>query len=207
MYMEPQRRETTVVITTSLQPNRRCDSPHTGMESTMRVRIENVTASIKLDRDIDIRNLSLEHMRTESSEGHPVIIFRPSEAVAVQLYENGNVISTGTRSTFESRRVIVETLENLGLEYDPENIQVRDIMASTLLDHDINLEKAYVAFGSIAEYNPEWFSGVILHYDSLGTTGIIYSNGKVVVSGASNMDMVYDSFEAMMRVLSSIERS
>lgn len=184
-----------------------CGSQNQGTESTMRIRIENVTASIKLDRDIDIKRLSLEHIGMESSENHPMAIFRPTDAIAVQIYENGNVISTGARSTSESRRVIDETLQKLGLDHDPEDIQIRDIMASTILDHDINLEKAYMAFDSIAEYNPEWFSGVIVHYDSIGTTGIIYSNGKIVVSGASNMDMVYDSLEAMRDVLTRMEHS
>lgn len=171
----------------------------------MRVRIENVTASIKLDREIDIKGLSLEHCDLESYENHPMAIIRLTDVVVVQLYENGNVISTGTRSTSDSRKAICETLQKLGFDYDPGKIQIKDIMASTILDHDINLEKAYMAFGSIAEYNPEWFSGVIVHYESLGTTGIIYSNGKIVVSGALNMDMVYDSFENLLRVIASVE--
>lgn len=172
----------------------------------MRIRIENVTASIKLEHGIDIERLSLEHSGAEVSDGHPMAILRPTEAIAVQIYENGNVISTGSRSTSESRKVICDALDSLGLAYDPDDVVIRDIMASTILDHDINLDRVYLEFGSVAEYNPEWFSGVIVHYDSMGTTGIIYAGGKIVVSGAVNMDLVYDTLESVIGVIRSMEQ-
>lgn len=76
-------------------------------------------------------------------------------------------------------------------------------MASTVFHHAINLDRAYADFGPSAEYNPEWFSGVIVHFDDEGITGLIYSNGKVLVSGATNMDSVYDALDHMIGVLQS----
>ena len=170
----------------------------------MRVKIENVTTSIKLRQSLDIDALETSFGFLETKEGSGMVILHMDGAVSVQLFKNGNIVCTGSRTTADAKSMLADALTKLGITFNPNEIRIRDIMASTIVSHDINLERAYAAFGSSAEYNPEWFVGVIVHLDSLGTTGIAYSNGKVVVSSAKDMDAVYGTLEHMCGVLDRI---
>lgn len=164
---------------------------------SMRVRIENVTASVNVGDRI-VR----EALAGDGPDGGVKAVFHHSVSVTVQVYGTGNVVSTGARSTREARESICETLAGMGTEVDPGEVEIRDIMASSSFDGVVDLDRAYVAFGESAEYDPEWFTGVIVHLDPRGCTGVVYSSGKIVISGCRDMDAVYDGLARIVSVLS-----
>lgn len=173
---------------------------------SMRVRIENVTASTHVKGGFDL--VEFQNMiNDETEDASSRMVIRYSESIAVQLYENGNVVSTGSRSTREARASICDVLMSVGISLDPDDVQIRDIMASSFLDNEVNLERAYVILGESAEYNPEWFTGVIVHMDGIGCTGMVYSGGKIVVSGCKDMDSVYAGLGHIIKVLSDIDET
>ena len=161
----------------------------------MRVKVENVTSSIKLGRNLDLESMSSSDASEGTDADGRMLIVRPTSSVSVQFYENGSVVCTGSRSTSESMRFLTGALERFGVPYDPDMVGIKDIMASSVIERELNLEKIYPLFGVNAEYDPEWFAGLIVHFDDLGTKCVVYGNGKLVVSGAKTMDAVYDTLE------------
>ncbi len=161
----------------------------------MRVKVENVTSSIRIGRNLDLASMATRDGLEGTDAGERMLIHHPAPSVSVQFYENGSVVCTGSRSTSESKGLLLETLDRFGIACDPDKAEIRDIMATSLIERDLNLEKTYRLFGAGAEYDPEWFSGVIVHFDDLGTKCVVYGNGKLVVSGAKTMDAVYDTLE------------
>lgn len=169
-------------------------------ESELRVKVENVTSSIKLGQNLDLDSMSSSDGLERTDAGERMLIHRPTSSVSVQFYENGSVVCTGSRSTAESVRLLTEALDRFGVPH-PETAEIRDIMASSVIERELNLEKTYPLFGSNAEYDPEWFTGLIVHFDDLGTKCVVYGNGKLVVSGAKDMDAVYDTLERVRSVI------
>ncbi len=167
---------------------------------SMRVKIENVTASVRVRSGLDPS--ALANAERDGSDGSAKATVYQSDSITVQVYSSGNVVSTGARSTKEAKEAICKTLSGLGVTVDPAEVEIKDIMASSYADHDVDLGKAYLAFGESAEYDPEWFTGVIVHMDPKGCTGVVYASGKIVVSGCRDMDAVYGCLEQMMAVLS-----
>lgn len=172
---------------------------------SMRVKIENVTASVNAGNRLDPS--VLPDTGGDGSEGSAKAVMHHSDSVTVQIYGSGNVVSTGARSTREARASICETLAGLGAAVDPEEVEIRDIMASSFYNNEVDLGKAYLAFGESAEYDPEWFTGVIVHLDPEGCTGVVYSSGKIVISGCRDMDAVYDGLRHIVSVLSGVQRT
>jgi len=156
----------------------------------MKFRIENVVMSAALEDPVDIDIFSgkkeVESVRSGSS-----CVYRISDSVTVQIFRSGSVICTGARSTEQSVSSIKECMKALGIGAAVTSTEVRDIMVSTDLNRDLDLEDLYVKFGNTAEYNPEWFPGLIVGLEEFGIKAIFYSSGKVVLSGARSMEQVY----------------
>jgi len=71
---------------------------------------------------------------------------------------------------------------------DPK-IKIENVVASTSFDQKIDLEKIYNDFED-AEYNQEKFPGVVYRLTEPKTAALIFSSGKLVCTGAKNVDDV-----------------
>ncbi|WGI17577.1 TATA-box-binding protein [Methanonatronarchaeum sp. AMET-Sl] len=71
---------------------------------------------------------------------------------------------------------------------DPK-IKIENVVASTSFDQEIDLEKIYNDFED-AEYNQEKFPGVVYRLTEPKTAALIFSSGKLVCTGAKNVEDV-----------------
>ena len=80
------------------------------------------------------------------------------------------------------------------------NVEIVNIVISTSLEHDVNLEKMAASLAN-TEYNPEQFPGLVLRIREPKSTALIFSSGKVVCTGARSLEKVD---EAILKVIEAV---
>jgi transcription initiation factor TFIID TATA-box-binding protein len=85
--------------------------------------------------------------------------------------------------------------ENVDLDMHPSGIVpvLQNIVATVNLDCQLNLKDIALRARN-AEYNPKRFAAVIMRIRDPKTTALIFSTGKIVVTGAKSEDFVRKLF-------------
>src|SRR3990172_45802 len=94
---------------------------------------------------------------------------------------------------------IIKIKKNDGKRY----LTVVNIVVSSSLEHDIPLEKMAATLSN-TEYNPEQFPGLVIRIKDPNTSALIFSSGKVVCTGAKNLEDVHASIKKIIKSLEKI---
>lgn len=86
---------------------------------------------------------------------------------------------------------------------EQKSISVVNIVISSSLEQDIPLEKMAATFSN-TEYNPEQFPGLVIRIKEPKTSALIFSSGKIVLTGARSMEDVERSIEKIIKSLKKI---
>ncbi len=86
---------------------------------------------------------------------------------------------------------------------DEPKTKVVNIVISSSLEHDIPLEKMAATLPN-TEYNPEQFPGLVIRIKEPKTSALIFSSGKIVCTGARNLDEVDKSIQQVIKALEKI---
>src|SRR3989344_7804734 len=84
-----------------------------------------------------------------------------------------------------------------------KEIRIQNIVATAALEHDIPLIKLAETLPN-TEYNPEQFPGLVIRIKDPKTSALIFSSGKIVLTGARSMDDVDRGIEKIIRSLKKI---
>lgn len=85
---------------------------------------------------------------------------------------------------------------------ETKELEIVNIVVSSDLKHDVPLEKMAATLSN-TEYNPEQFPGLVLRIKEPKTSALIFSSGKIVCTGARNMEQVD---EAIQKIIKSLEK-
>ena len=91
----------------------------------------------------------------------------------------------------------------MGKKMGKKEITVVNIVVSTSLEHDVPLEKMAATLSN-TEYNPEQFPGLVIRIKDPKTSALIFSSGKVVCTGARNLEDVRKSLNKIIESLKKI---
>ncbi len=89
------------------------------------------------------------------------------------------------------------------LTREERSISVVNIVISSSLEQDIPLEKMAATLSN-TEYNPEQFPGLVIRIKEPKTSALIFSSGKIVLTGARSMEDVEKSIEKIIKSLKKI---
>jgi transcription initiation factor TFIID TATA-box-binding protein len=85
----------------------------------------------------------------------------------------------------------------------PSNIRIVNIVVSTSFEKAIPLEKMAATLSN-TEYNPEQFPGLVIRIKEPKTSALVFSSGKIVCTGARNMQEVDESIKQIIKSLEKI---
>ncbi|MBD3259861.1 TATA-box-binding protein [Candidatus Woesearchaeota archaeon] len=89
-------------------------------------------------------------------------------------------------------------------EAKPKKIEIVNIVVSGQVDQDkIPLEKMAATLPN-TEYNPEQFPGLVLRIREPKTSALIFNSGKIVCTGAKNMEKVEQAMGKIVEALKKI---
>ena len=147
-----------------------------------------------------------------SPKRFPGLIYHPRQPKsAVLLFRSGKLVCTGTRIVEDTKKVvtcIVKTLRKyksgvLGVVAKPE-IQVQNIVASADLGTKLDLVQIAITFGiERVEYEPEQFPGLVYRLKNPKVVMLLFTSGKIVITGGTNISDIKLSVEKLKNELSA----
>ena len=179
----------------------------------MEIKVENIVATTTIAEQLEL-NKVMVYLKggTFNPERFPGLIYHSLQPKsAVLLFRSGKLVCTGTRTLDEVNKVItdiVKTLKKhnsgaLGVVLKPQ-IQIQNIVASADLETKIDLVQIAITFGiERIEYEPEQFPGLVYRLKDPKTVCLLFSSGKVVCTGATNIGDIRLAVEKIRKELSA----
>ncbi|RME78317.1 TATA-box-binding protein [Candidatus Woesearchaeota archaeon] len=84
-----------------------------------------------------------------------------------------------------------------------KDITIVNIVVSSALGKDVPLEKMAATLSN-TEYNPEQFPGLVFRIKEPKTSALIFNSGKIVCTGAKNLEEVRQSIREIIKSLEKI---
>lgn len=175
------------------------------------IKIQNVVASTKLADSFDLVSIKSVLEGAEYNKAKfPGMVYRVTNPKAAFLiFTSGKVVCTGAKNVDDVVVVInnvAKKIESLGMDVlkDPE-ITIQNIVASADLGTNLNLNAIAVGLGfENIEYEPEQFPGLVYRIKSPKIVVLIFSSGKLVVTGGKSpgdcqrgVEIVKEQLESM----------
>ena len=164
------------------------------MEPT--IDIVNVVASTKLAEAFDLPKIEAELEDAEyNKKKFPGLVYRvDAPKAAFLIFTSGKVVCTGSKNIEDVRTVITtlaKTLKSMGFEninLEPE-IHIQNVVASADLKTALNLNAIVLGLGmENIEYEPEQFPGVVYRIKQPKLVVLIFSSGRLVITGGKSPD-------------------
>lgn len=168
--------------------------------------VENVVASATFDHKINLDSIAkaFSHVAYKPKR-FPGLVFKLNDPkTSLLIFASGKMVCAGAKSEESARKAILKVVDELrkrGIEVDsrPE-IEIQNIVASGNLGGPVELEKAAFALKRTL-YEPEQFPGMIYRMEEPRVVMLIFTNGKVVCTGAKQESQVDEAISGLRRIL------
>ena len=167
---------------------------------TPEIRIENIVATVILENQLDLNLIETKIKEVDyNPDQFPGLVYRlESPKVTVLIFKSGKMVITGAKSVKQLIYVVKKLLKTFldqGIEIRGKpQIQIQNIVASANFKVYIDLERAALEFEN-SLYEPEQFPGLIYRMDQPRVVMLIFSSGKMVVTGAKREEEVYQAIK------------
>jgi transcription initiation factor TFIID TATA-box-binding protein len=177
------------------------------------IKVENIVATTVIAEQLELKKVSAYLKGGEfSPKRFPGLIYHTRQPKsAVLLFRSGKLVCTGTRSIVDVKNVInglSKMLKKknsgvLGAVVKPQ-IQIQNIVASADLGTKIDLVMIAMTFGiERIEYEPEQFPGLVYRIREPKVVMLLFSSGKVVITGGTNISDIKLAVEKLKNELSA----
>ncbi len=174
------------------------------------VTIENVVASTRIYKEIDIKELhsKIPESKYEPDEFPGISIRLNEPRTATILLPSGKAVCTGADSVENARKaieIICKKLEKENFQiYKKPKVEIENIVASVHLKKTVDLNSLAGKLDGNVEYEPEQFPGLVYRLDGSGIEFLIFSSGKIVCTGGKTEDSVKEAIESLANKILSI---
>jgi len=171
--------------------------------------IENIVATVSLDQTLDLRLIERNILTVEyNPEQFPGLVYRLDQPkVTALIFKSGKMVVTGAKSTkdlIEAVKKIVRNLKKHGIPiHGRPKVQIQNIVASANLNVCVDLERAALTLEN-SMYEPEQFPGLIHRMDEPRVVLLIFSSGKMVITGAKREEEVYEAVNKIYEELKKL---
>jgi transcription initiation factor TFIID TATA-box-binding protein len=179
------------------------------------VHVVNVVASGALDVELDLATVAreLDDIVDYDPEKYPGAYVRfGDDEPLITLYRTGKYIITGASSEAESERLREEfltLLEHHGIVSSADDawFTIQNYVCMADLGRSLNLSALAIGLGlEVTEYEPEQFPGLVYRPRDHECVLLIFATGKVVVTGASDVDTARDGFTHLREEIKNLFR-
>jgi len=170
------------------------------------VKIENIVATVILNQTLDLALIEQAIQDIEyNPEQFPGLILRlENPKVTALIFKSGKMVVTGAKKTQDLIRAVKKILKSFikgGITImEKPKIQIQNIVASANLGVEVILEKAAFMLKS-SMYEPEQFPGLIFRMTEPRVVLLIFSSGKMVITGAKSEEEVNEVVYKVYNIL------
>lgn len=176
------------------------------------VEVVNVVASGALNIELDLERLADdigEPVARYDAEKYPGMYLRfEGDTALITVYRTGKYIITGANSDEESyalRERFLNLFSEMGVIDKPEDhsFSIQNYVCTAELDQRLNLTAIAIELGlEKTEYEPEQFPGLIYRPEASQGVILLFSSGKVVITGCRSLDASREIFTNLTETLS-----
>jgi len=126
------------------------------------------------------------------------------------VFKTGKMVVTGAHSIGQSRlatRKFVRLLQLVGVDAQFSDFTVQNIVSSADVGFRLRLEGFAQEHDEFAMLEPQIFPGLVYRMVSPKVVLLIFESGKVVITGAKELDRVYEAFESLYPVLEEFRKN
>ncbi|MCC6045780.1 MAG: TATA-box-binding protein [Ignisphaera sp.] len=162
----------------------------------VQVKVENIVATVTIGQPIDLEYLDKALPNVEyDPEQFPGLVLRlENPKVTALVFRSGRMVVTGAKSTPMLIKAVKKIIKMLLKYYvtitSKPRIQIQNIVASANLGAEVMLEKVAFLLENTM-YEPEQFPGLIYRMSDPHVVLLIFSSGKMVITGAKSEDEVF----------------
>lgn len=156
------------------------------------LHVQNVVASTNSASELALEPLGKDLDGAEyTSDTPPALHYQPAEAeTTVRIFRSGTLLAMGAPSRTAARDSLTTTLTHLAALDIPvpaaPAITILNMVFTADLGTELDLPAVAVALGlDQTEYEPEQFSGLIYRPTDLTEIVLIFSTGKLVITGGT----------------------
>ncbi len=170
------------------------------------VQIQNVVAVASLDQTIDLLSIMKGFTNVEyRPKKFPGLVYRmKSPKTSTLIFSTGKMVCTGAKSEKLAKsavRKVVRELKKKGIiTLGKPRITIVNMVASADIHGKVDLEKVSMALDNIM-YEPEQFPGAVYRMDEPKVVILIFSSGRLVITGAKLEKQVHEAVEKIKSIL------
>jgi len=174
------------------------------------VNIQNVVATGDLNQKIDLPSILKIFKDTEyRPEKFPGLCFRLKKPkTATLIFNTGKMVCTGAKSKKMAGIAITKVAKELNekgvINAIKPKATVQNMVSSANLGKKIDLEAAADILENIM-YEPEQFPGAVYRMRAPKTVLLLFSTGKIVITGAKKEKQVFEAAEKIYDLLSDYD--
>ena len=171
-----------------------------------KVEIQNVVAVGSLDQNIDILSIMKVFRNVEyRPKLFPGLVFRlKSPKTTTLIFNSGKMVCTGAKSEKMARSAVRKVVRELKKEgiiiLGKPRINIVNMVASADIHGKVDLETASYVLDNIM-YEPEQFPGAVYRMTEPKVVILIFSSGRLVITGAKAEKQVQKAAEKIRVIL------
>jgi transcription initiation factor TFIID TATA-box-binding protein len=176
------------------------------------LNIENIVASGIIAEFIDLVELSNKVKGCElNKKRFPGAVYRiENPKMAALIFSSGKIVLTGCHSNqalMDGLAIITKALKEAGIATLKEpKIAINNMVCSYNLGKTINLTRLTVTLNvENIEYEPEQFPGLVYRIQDPRIVFLIFSSGKIILTGGKNLEDVRKGVDVIEQKLESIQ--
>ncbi|MFP3285810.1 MAG: TATA-box-binding protein [Acidilobus sp.] len=170
------------------------------------VRIENIVATVILENALDLNLIEARIPDVDyNPDQFPGLVYRlQSPRITALVFKSGKMVVTGAKSVKQlvwAVKTILKKFMTKGIVIQGRpQIQIQNIVASANLNVIVDLEKAAFVLPH-SMYEPEQFPGLIYRMEKPRVVLLIFSSGKMVITGAKRENEVFEAVNNIYDIL------
>ena len=175
------------------------------------IKIENIVAYAQIASSLDVEQIAekLPEFNYNPDEFSGLTLKLDSPRSAILLLPNGKAICTGAKEIEDAKTAIQKTVDKLQkakikVKKKPK-VETQNIVISTDLKKEMKLSSISERLTlDKVDFEPKQFPGLIYRMDDIGALVLLFSSGKIVCTGANNLENAINAIEILKEKLTSI---
>ena len=167
------------------------------------IRIQNIVAAGPVADSIDLTHLlnAVPECRYDKKRFPGAVYYMQDPKAVALIFASGKIVITGLSRLDDlvpAQKNLCALLENAGIACHAEpRISVRNIVCTCSLGRECNLVRmvATLMDSEWVEYEPESFPGLVCRLTNPKVVFLLFSSGKAVITGGTNLSDIRTGFE------------
>jgi transcription initiation factor TFIID TATA-box-binding protein len=175
------------------------------------MKVENIVASGVVAESIDLVKFSENTRNCElNKKRFPGAVYRIEDPkIACLIFSSGKIVLTGIRNhkaLTDGLAIVIKSLKKAGIEPLKEpKVAITNMVCSYDLGKYININKLTVTLNvENIEYEPEQFPGLVYRIKDPRIVVLIFSSGKIILTGGRNLEDVRKGLDILEQKLESV---